>query len=173
MARKLVGSVVAVMLLASGASAGESAKQSRVPSQEESGTVIFPVPHPQDPNICFQGVARRLNMVSQGAISGPFGGIFDVDKATWGGKFKLDGKGVTGSEDLDLYFFQSFGPGIPDDPSMNAPTILQEYSERKAGGEEGTVPATATKAIVCLYSGFGANWTYKADPPAKKKKKKA
>lgn len=140
--------------------------------QEESGTVVFPTPHPQDPSICFQGVARRINMVTQGTVSGPFGAIFDIDKTTWKGKFTLEVTGgATGAEDFDLYFFQDFGPGIPDDPSMNAPVILQTYQERGPGGEAGTVPPEAVKAIACLYDGAAADWEYKAEPPKKKKKK--
>ncbi|MGH2819109.1 MAG: hypothetical protein ACRDJ5_00495 [Actinomycetota bacterium] len=140
--------------------------------QEESGTILFPTPHPQDPSICFQGVGRRINMVSQGVVSGPFGVIFDVDKATWKGKFKLDiTGGATGREDIDLYFFSTFGE-IADDPSMNSPTILTQYQERNTKGEAGVIPPESTKAIACLWDGFGASFDYEGTPPVKKKKKK-
>src|SRR5437867_5037343 len=93
--------------------------------QKETGAVYLPVPDPQDGGAsCFQGVARRANMVSQGVLSGPFGAIFDVAKSTWGGKFVLKvTSGVTGAEDLDIYFFSSFGPAITDDPTMNSPVF--------------------------------------------------
>lgn len=138
-------------------------------AQEESGMVILPTPHPQDPNVCFQGVGRRINMATQGAVSGPFGAIFDIDEATWGGKFKLTGSGATGTEDVDLYFFGTFGD-IAADPTMNSPTIFATYQERNTEGEVGTVPPESTKAIVCLYTGLAVNWEYSASPPKKKKK---
>lgn len=141
--------------------------------QEESGTVLFPTPHPQNPDICFQGVARRIHMLSQGTVSGPFGEIFEIDKVTWKGKFTLEvTDGATGSEDLDLYFFKDFGASIPDDPILNSPTILQTYEDRGPGGEKGTVPPEATLAIACLYDGAAASFDYEADPPKVKKGKK-
>ena len=162
--------VVASMSLLPAAQAAPAGKSV---AQEESGTVLFPTPHPQDPAICFQGVARRINMLSQGTVSGPFGEIFDIDKATWGGKFKLEvPSGATGREDMDLYFFQTFGGTIPEDPILNSPVILHQYQERKPGGEVGTVPPEATKAIACLFDGAAASFEYKADPPKAKKGKK-
>ncbi len=157
-----IGMAAVIALPAVGASAAAG-------PQEESGKVMFATPHPQDPTICFQGIGRRINMVSQGVVSGPFGAIFDIDKATWGGKFKMDATGMTGSDDMDIYFFSDFGD-IVEDPSMNSPTILTQYQEREAGGEVGIVPPQATKAIACLYSGLGADFTYKASPPKKKKR---
>jgi hypothetical protein len=141
-------------------------------TQEEKGTVLFPTPHPQDPNICFQGVARRVNMLSQGVVSGPFGAIFEVDKKTWNGKFALTGSGATGAVDLDIYFFDHFGDSIPDDPALNSPVITTQYQERNTDGEVGTIPPNTNLAIVCLYDGAGANFEYKASPPKVKKKKK-
>jgi hypothetical protein len=140
--------------------------------QKESGQVVVPTPHPQDPSICFQGVARRINMLSQGAYGGPiFGWIFDIDKTTWRGKFKLTIKNhATGQEDLDLYFFKDFGATIPDDPILNSPTILATYQERNTKGEAGVIPPETTKAIACLWSGVAAEFDY-VGMPAKKKKK--
>ena len=140
--------------------------------QEESGTIILPIPDPQAGGAsCFQGVPRRINMASQGLVSGPFGVIFDIDKATWGGNFKLDvTSGPLGTEDLDIYFFMTFGPGIPEDPSMNAPTIVGTYNTAAAGGETGTVTPTSTKALVCMKGGAVADFEYVATPPKKKKK---
>lgn len=137
--------------------------------QEVSGSVLFPMPHPQDPTICFQGTERRINMATQGyGPTGTFGYVFDVDKTTWKGKFKLVS---TGSEaDLDIYFFQSFGDPV-EDPSMNSPVILTQYQERNTEGEAGVIPPNTTKAIVCMFDGFHGEFDYTAAPPAKKKKK--
>lgn len=141
-------------------------------AQEESGTVLFPTPHPQDPSICFQGIGRRINMVSQGLVSGPFGAIFEVDPATWGGKFKLTATGISGGVDVDLYLFDNFGPSIVEDPSMNSPVILNQYQERNTDGEVGVIPENSNLAIVCLYDGVGASFEYEAAPPKAKKKGK-
>ncbi len=140
--------------------------------QEVSGTIILPIPDPQaGAASCFQGVPRRINMASQGLVSGPFGVIFDIDKATWGGKFKLTvASGPLGTEDLDIYFFMNFGPGIPEDPSMNAPAIIGTYNTTAVGGETGVVTPTSTKAIVCMKDGVVADFEYVATPPKKKKR---
>jgi hypothetical protein len=160
--------VLAVVLLLPGAGAGADPAAY---SQEESGTVIGPTPHPQAPEICFQGVGRRIYLFSQGAYTGPvFGSIFDIDEKTWNGRFKLD---ITshraGNEDLDIYFFKDFGPWIPEDPIANSPTILAVYEERNTEGEQGIVPKEATKAMVCLWSGIQADYDYEAKPPSRKK----
>jgi hypothetical protein len=135
--------------------------------QKETGQVVLPTPHPQDPNVCFQGVARRINMISQGVYNGPFfGAIFDVDKATWNGKLKLTITEDSGhAEDLDIYLFANFGQAPPDDPAYNSPVILATYQERKAGGEVGLIPEGTTKAIVCLWTGVYADFSYVGKPP--------
>jgi hypothetical protein len=138
------------------------------PTQAESGKILVPTPHPQDPSICFQGVARRINMLSQGVVSGPAGSIFEVDKATWNGKFKL----TSNAGDVDIYFFDNFGDSIPDDPALNSPVITTQYQERGPDGETGTIPPNSNKAIVCLYEGVNVDWEYEANAPAKAKKKK-
>lgn len=160
-AKILVGLMAAILAVTPLASARE------LPAQEESGTVLFPTPHPQDPTICFQGIGRRINMATAGVVSGPFGEIFDIDKATWGGKFKLTTtSALSGSADLDIYFFADFGDPV-DDPSMNSPIILNQYQKRNDKGEVGIVPPQSTKAIACLFEGFGASFDYKASPKKK------
>jgi len=169
MPRKLILSALTTLLLMA------PVADAKVPAgpQKESGTVLFPTPHPQDPNTCFQGIGRRISMISQGTVSGPFGAIFDVDKATWGGKFKLSVTGgATAQEDVDLYLFKDFGGAPPEDPLYNSPTILATYQEREAGGEVGVIPAGSTKAIVCLFNGFAADFEYTAAPPKKKSKRR-
>lgn len=142
--------------------------------QEESGTAYANLPSPNGPdNDCFQGYGRRVYVISQGTVNHVLGSMFEVDEATWGGKFKLEGKGITGNEDLDLYFYSFLGD-VVQDPSLNSPTIIGEFTDRGAGGETGVVPVTSTHAFVCLLptTGAAAQWTYEATPPKKKKKGK-
>jgi hypothetical protein len=162
--------IAAALLGASLVVGAPMADATEVGGQRESGQVIGATPHPQDPSVCFQGVARRINMITQGVYNGPiFGAIFDVDKATWGGKFKLAiTDSATGTEDVDLYLFKDFGPWVPDDPIANSPTILATYQERNTKGEVGKIPAQTTKAIVCLWSGVEVSWDYKASPKKRK-----
>jgi hypothetical protein len=165
MTRKLVtAAFVAIMSFNSFALAADAGPQ------EVSGTNVFPVPHPQDPTICFQGVARRAYLISQGNYNDTFGTVFEVDKATWGGKFKLElTDGATGTEDMDIYFFSDIGTLGPDDPGMLTVAQSGVYQERKAGGEVGLVPPTSTFGITCLHDGFNASFTYTATPAKKKK----
>ncbi len=131
--------------------------------QEVSGTIVFPIPDPQDTGAtCFQGVERRINMVNQNTFTGLFGYVFDVDKKTWNKKFTVEPTGGGGTPDLDIYFYLNFGPGIPDDPSMNGPSFVGEFTETKAGGEAGAVPKTATKALVCMKGSVATSFEYVA-----------
>ncbi len=149
----------------------------RVAPQSEEGAVLLagPGPNGETTGGCWTGWARRFWIVSGGASAGPFGSIFEIDKATWNGKFKLEvTSGVAGTEDLDITFYADPGHVDPTDPAMQAGIVeAGAYLTRAAGGEEGTVPQTATLALVCLGIGTGANaeWTYEATPPAKKKKR--
>lgn len=169
MTKRLVAAVAGAALLALPVAHAAPAG----PVQEESGTVIAPTPHPQDPAACFQGVVRRISMASQGLYTGPvFGAIFDIDPKAWGGKFKLTRTaGQAGDEDLDIFFFATFGD-ITQDPAMNSPVILAEYRERNTDGEVGVIPPNATKAAVCLWSGVKADWEFSADAAKKGKKNK-
>ena len=146
------------------------------PPQKEEGTVILPGPGPNGETTggCWTGWARRFWIVSGGAESGPFGSMFEIDKSTWDGTFKLDvTSGGMGTEDLDITFYADPGHVDPADPAQQAGIIeTGAYLTRKAGGEAGMVPRTSTVALVCLGTGTGYNagWSYTATPPVKKKK---
>jgi hypothetical protein len=144
--------------------------------QEETGTVLLPGPGPNGETTggCWTGWARRSWIASNGATAGPFGSMFQIDKSTWNGNFKLEVSGPTGSEDLDVTFYADPGKIDPvNDPAQQSGIIeTGSYLTREAGGEAGTVPPSSTVALVCLAIGSGANaeWTYSATPPKKKKK---
>ena len=149
--------------------------QARPAGQETEGSVPLagPGPNGETTGGCWTGWARRFWIFSGGATAGPFGSIFEIDKATWDGKFKLDvTAGGMGTEDLDVTFYSNPGALDPADPAMQGGIIeTGSYLSREAGGETGTVPRTTTLALVCLAigSGFNAEFTYTATPPAKKK----
>lgn len=151
--------------------------EAAAPAQEETGTVILPGPGPNGETTggCWTGWARRFWIFSGGASSGPFGSMFEIDKATWNGKFKLEVvSGGSGTEDLDITFYSNPGQLDPNDPAQQAGIVESgAYLTREAGGEAGVVPQTSTLALVCLGTGtgFNAEWSYTALPPAKKKKK--
>lgn len=151
---------------------------SPVPPQKESGTVLLPGPGPNGETTggCWTGWPRRFWIFSGGATAGPMGSMFEIDKSTWGGKFKLKVTGgASGAEDLDLTFYGDPGQIDPADPAQQGGIAEAGfYRTRKAGGEAGTVPRTATVALICLAIGSGANaeWEYEAKPPVKKKKGK-
>lgn len=151
--------------------------QAEVAPQEESGTVALPGPGPNGETTggCWTGWARRTWIFSGGTTGGPLGSMFEIDKTTWGGKFKLEVvAGAMGTEDLDITFYANPGKLDPGDPAQQGGIMESgSYLTREAGGEVGTVPLTATVALVCLGTGtgFDADWEYTATPPVKKKKK--
>ncbi len=144
--------------------------------QEEEGTVLLPGPGPNGETTggCWTGWPRRFWIFSGGATAGPLGSMFEIDKTTWDGKFKLEVTGgMAGTEDLDLTFYSDPGEVDPADPAQQGGIVeTGSYLSREAGGEAGTVPRTSTLALICLAIGSGANaeWSYTAAPPAKKKK---
>lgn len=149
-----------------------------IAGQEETGTVPLPGPGPNGETTggCWTGWPRRAWIFSGGATAGPFGSMFEVDKTTWGGKFKLEVTGgVSGTEDLDITFYADPGKIDPADPAQQGGIVeTGAYLTREPGGEEGNVPPTTTVALICLGTGTGANaeWEYTATPLAKKKGKK-
>ena len=174
--KKLVVLALAATVVASLAPAG-AARPAAV-QQKETGTVLLPGPGPNGPIVegCWTGHARRAWIISQGTTSGPFGSMIEIDPSTWNGKFKLDVvKGGAGTEDLDVTFYIDPGKVDPTDPAMQSGIVeSSSYLTREPGGEAGLVPADTTLALVCLGTGTGYNaeWSYTATPPAKKKKKK-
>jgi hypothetical protein len=158
------------------ASLSPLAAQAKAPAaQEESGTVILPGPGPNGETTggCWTGWARRFWIFSNGATAGPFGAMFPIDKATWGGKFKLEVTGGgAGTEDLDMTFYNDPGHVDPADPAQQGGIIESgSYLTREPGGEAGTVPPTSNLVLICLAigSGYNAEFTYTALPPKKKK----
>jgi hypothetical protein len=148
------------------------------PPQEEQGTVLLPGPGPngETGGGCWTGWARRFWIFTGGATAGPLGSMFEIDKSTWDGKFTLEvTAGGMGTEDLDLTYYVDPGHVDPMDPAQQGGIVeSSSYLTRKAGGEAGTVPRGSTLALICLAigSGYNAEWSYNATPPAKKKKKK-
>ena len=173
--KRAITLVMAAILVAALAPVSASAGAS-TPPQEETGTVILPGPGPNGETTggCWTGWARRFWIFSGGATSGPFGSMIEIDKSTWGGKFKLEVLGgASGTEDLDVTYYVDPGKIDPADPAMQGGIIeSSSYLTREAGGEVGTVPPESTLALVCLAIGTGANaeWSYTATPPKKKKK---
>lgn len=144
--------------------------------QKETGSVPLPGPGPNGETTggCWTGWGRRAWILSGGATASPMASMVEVDPATWDGKFKLDvTAGGMGTEDLDLTFYIDPGKVDPTDPAMQAGIVeSSSYLSREAGGETGIVPRESTLALICLAigSGYNAEWSYTATPPAKKKK---
>ena len=154
------------------ASAGAAKKQ------EVEGTVVAPLPYTDDSG-CYAGIHRRMAIVTQEMVNGVGGYHFDVDPATYNGKFKLDvTASAAGDADLDIYFYQKFGTveDVAGDPLNAGSPITVQFNTREPGGEAGIVPPDTTKVIVCMYGGqqgaaAGASFAYEAVAPVKKKKK--
>ena len=145
-------------------------------TQETEGSVLLPGPGPNGETTggCWTGWGRRAWIFSQGTTAGPFASMFEIDKATWDGKFKLEVTGgASGTEDLDITYYVDPGKIDPTDPAQQSGIIESSaYLTREAGGEAGIVPRGSTLALVCLAigTGFNAEFAYTATAPARKKK---
>lgn len=168
--KRLVISTLGAAMMASLLSGGAAGA---VGGQKAEGTVLLPGPGPNGETTggCWTGWARRAWIFSGGATAGPFGSMFEIDKTTWGGKFKLEVvSGLSGSEDLDITFYADPGEVDPNDPAQQGGIVeTGSYRTREPGGETGTVPPTSTVALICLGIGTGAEaeWSYTAKPKKK------
>jgi hypothetical protein len=110
---------------------------------------------------CYSGAHRRVAIASQEQANGITGYHFDLDKKTVGKKFTLKPTGGQGEVDLDITFYTEFGtPEQATDTAYAPPNF--SYEKRGPGGETGIVPKGMKKAIVCMYEGMDATFTYSA-----------
>lgn len=111
---------------------------------------------------CYSGLHRRTSVISGGQNNGIVGFEFDVDKATIGKPFVLEVTGGQANVDLDITFYTDFGTVEQATDTSYAPANYG-FEERAAGGESGVIPKGPwTKAIVCMHTGAGAEFTYTA-----------
>lgn len=138
------------------------AKKKKKYVQKVSGNILMQAP-PSDatsnPNGCYSGVHRRINVVAQENVNGVVGYHFDVDKKTWGGKFKLVPQ--TEDVDIDITFYTEFGTVEQAAEPSYAPATVG-FEDRNTKGEKGVVPKDMHKAIVCMKVGQDADFTYTA-----------
>jgi hypothetical protein len=146
------------------------AAQAGKPKQTVEGSILFPAPFAQGTfDGCWGGLTRRTTGMTGGAVNGVTGYYFDVDKATWNKKFKLEVTGGEGTVDLDLFLYSHYPDAAEtaDDPVNGGIPVSVDYQTREAGGESGKVPPNTVKAIVCMYAGpeyqgFNAGFTFTA-----------
>lgn len=156
----------------------QPASAGKAKPQVVEGTILLPAPFAQGQfDGCWGGATRRTTQPAGGEPNGVVGYVFDIDPATWNGKFKLEPTGGEGTVDLDLFLYIHYpGPEeIPDDPVNGGTPVSVDYQTREAGGEAGIIPENTVKGIVCMYAGpeyqgFNATFTYTGTPPKKKKK---
>lgn len=150
MKKTIVGAISALIVIGALPASAAAGKK-----QEVSGTIALPAPYTDDTG-CYAGIHRRLSLLTMGAANGVVGYEFDLDKATYNKPFVLESTGGQGSvQDLDMYFYQSFGTvdQVVSDPlNAGAPATIS-FNTRAAGGESGIVPKGFTKGIVCMYGG--------------------
>jgi hypothetical protein len=130
--------------------------------QDVEGHIAMQAP-PSDatdnPNGCYSGVHRRLNVVTQMQANGIVGYHFEIDPKTWNKKFRLSA--VTADTDVDITFYTEFGTVEQATDTGFAPYTVG-FETRNNDGEFGKVPRDMTLAIVCMKVGTNADFTYSA-----------
>lgn len=174
--KKVLAVSVGLVLLAGALVPASAAKPK---PQKVEGSILLPAMFVAGTfDGCWGGLTRRITQTAAGQGNTLFGYRFPVDKATWGGKFKLEPTGGSGTVDLDLFLY-SVMPGaeaVADDPVNGGTPVSVDFQTREEGGEAGVIPKGTTDAIVCMYggpshAGFNASFEYVGTPPVKKKKK--
>lgn len=151
--------LVALAMLPGGAMAGKKKKKKSVHQMVE-GSVLMRAPFFGDTFAsCYSGLHRRLAIVGGDAVNQGVGYHFDVDPKTAGQPFELEVTGGTGAVDFDITFYTEFGTQEQATDTSYAPANVG-FDERGPGGEKGEVPEGMKKAIVCMYDGFDATFTY-------------
>ena len=158
--RKLIAiagaTLIALSLVPGSAVAGKK------PKQTVDGSVAMMAPWAGETlATCYSGGHRRMAILTQEQVNGIIGYHFDVDPKTEGKKFNLEVTGGQGGVDLDIIFYTEFGTVEQATDTAYAPANVG-FETRGPGGETGKVPPGMKKAIVCMHTGAGANFTYTA-----------
>ncbi len=156
--KKLIA--IAASLLATGALITAPGAVAAPKQQKVDGSVAMRAPF-TDLVSCYAGLHRRMAVLTQEQVNGVVGYHFDLDPATINKPFKLEVTGGQGAVDLDITFYSEFGTPEQATDTGYAPYNVS-FDERAPGGEKGIVPKETAKAIVCMYDGVGATFTYTA-----------
>lgn len=151
---------VATSLVAAAALVTAPAATAAPKRQTVEGSIAMRAPF-TDLASCYSGAHRRLAVATQEQVNGVVGYHFDLDAATINKPFKLEVTGGQGAVDLDITFYADFGTIEQATDTGYAPYNMS-YEKREPGGEKGVVPKETTKAIVCMFDGAGASFTYTA-----------
>lgn len=157
---------VALDLLPSGPAFGQPPRPRRVADpQTAQGSVVRDSGHDIEGNpndYCDYRYHRDLRRVApeelRGQVNGIYGFDFRVAPRTWGSRFRLDPTGGEGRVDLDLYFYVK----IADRSAPQETGTMYWYDERTRRGERGIVPKYVNHAVVCMFRGSDATFTYRA-----------
>lgn len=159
--KKLIA-LMSLALVAGSMFAGSAMAKKKAVTQHVEGNILMQAP-PSDatdnPNGCYSGVHRRINVLAQEQANGIVGFHFDVDPGTWNKKFRLTPE--TDGVDIDITFYTEFGTTDQATDTAYAPYTVG-FEERNNDGEFGKVPPDMTKAIVCMKSGQNADFMYMA-----------
>ena len=159
---KKVISIVAVGLMLAAVVPGVASAGKKGARQDVEGNIALQAP-PSDatdnPNGCYSGVHRRVNVATQMNANGIVGYHFEIDPKTWNKKFRLTP--VTPDVDIDITFYTEFGTLEQATETSYAPYTVG-FEDRNTDGEFGKVPADMTLAIVCMKVGNNADFTYSA-----------
>jgi len=161
--KKLIATMgVAILAGSLFSGAALAAKKKPAAHQHVEGNILMQAP-PSDatdnPNGCYSGVHRRINILAQEQANGIVGFHFDIDPGTWKKKFRLTP--LTDGVDIDITFYTEFGTPEQATDTGYAPYTVG-YEERDTEGEFGKVPPDMTKAIVCMKVGQNADFEYMA-----------
>ena len=160
--KKMIALIAAGLIVAAFVPGAATAAKKKAVRQDVTGHIALQAP-PSDatdnPNGCYAGVHRRLNVASQMNANGIVGFHFEVDPGTWNKKFRLTN--TTPDVDIDITFYTEFGTLEQATDTSFAPYTVG-FEERDTDGEFGKVPPDMTLAIVCMKAGTNADFTYSA-----------
>ena len=149
--------VLLLVLLAAGAGgiAPAGAAPTSPPAQEVQGSVALPLRFAADVTYSSWPGGQRTVYTAVGS-NGHVGYTIELDEAVEGGEFELTTLGgLLGNADFDIAFYASFTP------TVSTATVMT----RGVGGETGTIPDGSRFAVITLFDGANAPFTFRGWEP--------
>lgn len=160
--KRIIG--VVMVALVGAALVGAPATAGKGAHQHVEGDILMMAPYVSQSEqfqSCYAGMHRRLALTVGEPARGIIGWDFEIDPGTYNKRFDLQ---VTGGSDIDLDLtFYLAGLGSVEDGTQVGTTLpVVNFETRDTKGEKGIVPKDATHAIVCMFEGTNASFSYKA-----------
>jgi hypothetical protein len=152
---RVAGLFLLTLVVSAGAMTPAVAAPTGPPAQEVQGSVALPLRFAADATYSSWPGGQRTAYTVAGS-NGHVGYTIDLAETVDGGEFELVTLGgLLGNADFDIAFYASFTP------ALTTATLMT----RAAGGESGVIPDGSRYAVITLFDGANAPFSFRAWEP--------